>query len=99
MPYFVRHTPGAEPVEAMQWFLGQELPGISSESAGHPGGNGLLPVPPHAHVHTRRGTLTVFAGDWVITEPSGELHVCQHALFVQNYAPVKEDTATSLPIA
>lgn len=94
MPYFIRHTPGARPIEATQWFPGQELPGVSSESAGHPGGRGLLPVPPHAYVHTRKGTLTVFASDWIITEPNGELHVCQHRLFEQNYALVEVDAET-----
>ena len=78
----------------MQWYPGQELPGISSESAGHPGGGGLLPIPPHAHVHTRKGTITVFASDWVIIEPGGELHVCQHSLFEQNYSPVEVDGVT-----
>ena len=87
MPYFIRHTPGTRPIEATQWFPGQELPGVSAESAGHPGNGSLLPVPPHAYVHTRKGILTVFAGDWIITEPNGELHVCQHALFEQNYTP------------
>ncbi len=91
MPFFVRHTPGARPVEATQWFPGQELPGVSSESGGHPGGSGLLPVPPHAYVHTRKGTLTVFASDWIITEPDGTLHVCHHRLFEQTYAPVEVD--------
>lgn len=76
-------------MEATQWFPGQELPGVSAESVGHPGGGGLLPVPPHAYVHTRKGILTVFATDWIITEPDGELHVCQHRLFQQNYAPVE----------
>ena len=35
---------------------------------------------PHAYVPTRRGTRTVLASDWAITEPNGELHVCQHRL-------------------
>ena len=87
MPSFVRHSLGAKPVEATQWFPGQELLGVSSESAGHPGGGGLLPLPPHAFVHTRKDTLTVFAGDWIITEPDGTLHVCQHRLFEQSYVP------------
>ena len=87
MPFFVRHSLGVKPVEATQWFPGQELLGVSSESAGHPGGGGLLPLPPHAFVHTRKDTLTVFAGDWIITEPDGTLHVCQHRLFEQSYVP------------
>ena len=99
MPYFIRNIPGARPIEATQWFPGQELPGVSSESAGHPGGAGLLPVPPHACVHTRKGTLTVFASDWVITEPNGELHVCQHRLFEQSYTPAELDAETGLPHA
>ena len=94
MPYFIRHTSDARPIEASQWFPGQELPGVSSESAGHPGTGSLLPVPPHAHVHTRKGTLTVFASDWIITEPNGELHVCQHRLFEPNYARLAVDTET-----
>ena len=94
MPYFIRNTLGARPIEATQWFPGQELPGVSSESAGHPGGGGLLPVPPHAYVHTRKGTLTVFASDWIITEPNSELHVCQHRLFEPNYARLAVDTET-----
>ncbi|GAA4053100.1 hypothetical protein GCM10022409_45070 [Hymenobacter glaciei] len=94
MPYFIRPTPGAKPIEATQWFPGHELPGVSSESAGLPGGGGLLPVPPHAFVHARQGTLTVFASDWIITEPNGELHVCQHTLFEQSYFPVEVDAET-----
>ncbi|MDQ2772440.1 MAG: hypothetical protein M3Y54_18290 [Bacteroidota bacterium] len=97
MPFFIRHSPGAKPVEATQWFPGHELPGVSSESAGHPGGGGLLPIPPHAYVHTRKGILTVFAGDWVITEPDGTLHVCQQRLFELSYAPVAEAGAEAAP--
>ena len=91
MPFFIRPQPGAQPVEATQWFPGQEQVGVSSESVGHPGGGGLLPAPPHAYVHTPQGTLTVFAGDWVITEPNGRRHVCQPRLFEQTYAPVAVD--------
>lgn len=99
MPYFIRQLPNARPVAAAQWFPGQELPGVSAESAGHPGGGGLLPVPPHAHMHTRKGILTVFAGDWVVTEPEGERHVCQPRLFEQNYALVPVEAKTAPPRA
>ena len=95
MPFFIRSTPGARPVEAAQWFPGQPLAGVGGESAGHLGGGGLLPVPPHAFLHTRKGPLTVFAGDWVITEADGSLHVCQSALFAQSYAALPEQEAAS----
>lgn len=95
MPYFIRQAANAVPVEATQWFPGQDLPGVSSESAGHPGGGGLLPVPPHANLHTDKGTLTVFGGDWIITEPNGRLHVCNDHLFQQTYARFEPESSVA----
>jgi hypothetical protein len=94
MPYFIRQAANAVLVEATQWFPGQDLPGVSSESAGHPGGGGLLPVPPHAYLHTNKGTLTVFGGDWVITEPDGRMHVFSNSLFQQTYSVFEQERPT-----
>lgn len=86
MPFFTRHLP--DTVEATQWFPGQCISGITNEQPGHPGGGGLLPAPPHAHLTTRKGQLTVFAGDWVVTEPTGDKSICQDYQFKRSYVPV-----------
>ena len=85
MPFFTRQPTGQ--VEAIQWFPGRRIAAITLENPGHPGGGDLLPSPPYAYLTTRRGRLTVFAGDWVVTEPTGEQHVCPNQLFRQTYAP------------
>ena len=86
MPRFVRQA--ASPIEAFQWFPGQRIAGLADEVPGQLGGGALLPIPPHAFLTTRRGRFTVFGGDWVITEPTGEQHVCPDHLFQQNYLPM-----------
>lgn len=78
----------ADTVEALQWFPGRPIAGVSDEWPGQPGGGGLLPSPPHAYFSTRRGRLTVFAGDWIITESTGEMHLCDDSLFRIRYAAV-----------
>ncbi|WP_210521346.1 hypothetical protein [Hymenobacter terricola] len=87
MPLFTRQP--AEIVEATQWLPGLRIAGLSGEESGHPGGGGLLPSPPHAYLATRHGRFTVFAGDWVITEPTGEMYVCRDDLFHRHYIPLE----------
>jgi hypothetical protein len=89
MPLFVRQP--ADPVEAVQWFPGLPVAGISDELPGHPGSPDLLPSPPHAYLVTPKGRFTVFASDWIITEPTGTQHVCHDSLFRQSYQPVEEN--------
>lgn len=88
MPHFIRPllSPILAVVEAVQWFPGAAVAGVADESFGHAGGASLLAVPPHAFLTNGRQRLTVFAGDWVITEGSGRQHICQDDLFTQNYA-------------
>ena len=93
MPFFIHRRFSGVPVLATQWFPGREVAGVAGERPGHPGGNGLLPSPPHAYLITPKGRFTLFAGDWVITEPEGRVHVCQNTLFQQSYLPVKEKHA------
>ena len=97
MPTFIRPRFPDIPVVATQWFPGRQLPGVADEAAGHPGGGALLPMPPHAFVHTPKGRFTVFAGDWVITEPDGTMHTCYDQLFQQTYRQVEEVSAS--PVA
>ena len=85
MALFIRS--GLDMVEATQWLPGREVAGVAGEAAGQPGGGGLLPSPPHAYLATPRGRLTVFAGDWVVTEPTGEQHLYPDALFQERYTP------------
>ena len=98
MPSFIRQPAKGTPVSAAQWFPGQELAGVADEATGHPGGGGLLPAPAHAYLHTPKGRFTVFAGDWVITEPGGEMHTCPDFLFQQTYLPVEEVPADNAPV-
>ncbi len=96
MPTFVRQRSHDTRVVAVQWFPGQQLPGIADEAASHPGSSSLLPMPPHAFMHTPKGRLTVFAGDWVITEPDGTRHTCYDQLFRQTYVQVEEEPAVAV---
>lgn len=90
MPFFVRQRSNGTPIFAAQWFPGQEVAGVAQEWPGHPGGNGLLPGPPHAYLVTSKGRFTLFAGDWVITESDGAMHVCHNLLFQQSYVEIDE---------
>ncbi|MBO2007919.1 hypothetical protein [Hymenobacter negativus] len=90
MSFFIHQRSNGSPVAAAQWFPGQHLTGVADESPSHPGGDGLLPSPPHAYLITPQGRFTLFAGDWVITEPEGRMHVCHDHLFRQNYLPAEE---------
>lgn len=78
----------AGPATGEQWFPGRRLAGLGAETAARPAHPGLLPSPPHAHLLTPRGRLTVFAGDWVVTEATGHRHVCPDEPFRRRYAPV-----------
>jgi hypothetical protein len=91
MPLFIHKHASGLPVFAAQWFPGQEIVGVEHERPGHPGGNGLLPSPPHAYLVTAKGWFTLFAGDWVITEPDGRLHLCPGFLFPASYTALKEE--------
>ena len=93
MAFFVHLPAAAEPIEAVQWFPGLLVAGVSHESAGYPGSPSLLPVPPHAYLTTDKERLTVFAGDWIITEPTGRRHICHHELFQRSYAPFEHTAA------
>ncbi|WP_201978698.1 hypothetical protein [Hymenobacter rubidus] len=87
MPHFTRLPLGSvlQVVEAVQWFPGLAIAGVSDEAPGHPGGGWLLAMPPHAFLTSGRSRITLFAGDWVVTENSGRQHVCQDVLFRQQY--------------
>ena len=87
MPLFTRFA--QDLVEAAQWWPGRRIAGVGGEAAGQPGTSGLLPSPPHAYLSTPRGRLTVFAGDWVVTEAGGEQHICPDDVFRQRYAPAE----------
>jgi hypothetical protein len=90
MPSFIHQRSKGAPVSAAQWFPGQEVAGVTDEAPGHPGGDGLLPSPPHAYLVTPKGRFTLFAGDWVITEPEGRMHTCHDHLFRQSYIPAEQ---------
>jgi hypothetical protein len=98
MPYFIHQRSKGSPVFAAQWFPGQQVAGVADESPGKFGSDSLLPSPPHAYLITPKARFTLFAGDWVITEPDGRLHVCHNRLFQQNYASVEYEEA-ALPTA
>ena len=91
MPFFTRLPTDINLIEAQQWFPGQQVTGVADEAPGFAGNRSLLPVPPHAYVTNRKGRLTVFAGDWVITEPSGDQHICQDRLFQISYMPAENE--------
>lgn len=91
MPLFTRLPTDTNLIEAHQWFPGQQVAGVADEAPGFAGNGSLLPVPPHAYLISRRGRLTVFAGDWVVTEPTGDPHICQDRLFQMSYTLVEND--------
>lgn len=91
MPFFTRLPTDTNLIEAHQWFPGQQVAGVADEVPGFAGNASLLPVPPHAYLTNRKGRLTVFAGDWVITEPAGDQHICQDRLFQMAYTPAENE--------
>ncbi|GAB3844985.1 hypothetical protein GCM10028822_02850 [Hymenobacter terrigena] len=98
MPFFTRLPTDTHLIEAHQWFPGQQVAGVVDEAPGFAGTGSLLPVPPHAYLTSRKGRLTVFAGDWIITEPGGDQHICQDRLFKISYSPA-ENEFVPLPVA
>lgn len=96
MPFFTRLPTDTNLIEAHQWFPGQQVAGVVDEVPAFAGSESLLPMSPHAYLINRKGRLTVFAGDWVITEPTGDQHICQDRLFQMSYTPA-ENEFTRLP--
>jgi len=84
MPYSTPNLP--ELVEAVQWLPGRRMASIVCERAAYAGGGALLPAPAHAVLATQWGRLTVFAGDWIITEATGKKHVFADRYFQRRYA-------------
>lgn len=97
MPFSTRLPTNINLIEAHRWFPGQRVAGVADDAPGIAGSSSLLPVPPHAYLTTRKGRLTVFAGDWVITEPTGDRHICQDRLFQIGYSPAENEFA-QLPV-
>ena len=93
MPHFIHQSAELTVVEATQWLPGRAVAGVAGEAPGHPGGGGLLPVPPHAYLVTPRGRFTVFAHDWIVTEPTGRQQACSPEQFARLYAPLVEAVA------
>ncbi len=93
MPFFLKQNADQDIIEAIQWFPGQYIVGVGHEALEQPGGGGLLPSPAHARLTTAKGWLTVFVGDWIITEVTGEQHVCQDGLFQMGYLPAEKEFA------
>lgn len=52
-------------------------------------------MPPHAYLVLAKERLVVFAGDWIVTEPTGRQHICTNELFQRSYVPF-EGTAAEL---
>lgn len=86
-PRYFRQLPDI--VRAVQWQPGQRAAGIVLERPARVGQTGLLPVPAHAVLHTLFGSVAVFAGDWIITEPAEYRHVVSQAHFEQRYLAVE----------
>ena len=97
MPFFTRLSTDTYLIEAHQWFPGQQVVGVADEVPGFAGNDSLLPMSPHAYLTNRKGRLAVFAGDWVITEPTGDQHICQDRLFQMGYTPA-ENVFARLPV-
>jgi hypothetical protein len=99
MPFFLKQNADQDIIEAIQWFPGQYIDGVGHEALEQVGGGGLLPSPPHARLTTAKGWFTVFMGDWIITEVTGEQRVCQDGLFQLGYLPVDSEFILQLGIA
>ena len=78
-----------ETVWAVQWQPGQHPAGIVMELPASLGAPALLPFPAHAVLRTQLGHATVFAGDWIVTEPSGWRHVVPNEYAEQHYAALE----------
>lgn len=76
-------------VRAEQWQLGRPLAGILAESPARPGMAALLPLPAYAVLRIRLVNYTVFAGDWIVTEPTGYRHVVANELFARRYVALE----------
>ena len=63
--------------------------GLVAEKPAHPGMATLLPVPAHAVLRTPLGSYTVFANDWIVTEPTGHRHVVSNERFACRYVAVE----------
>lgn len=87
MARLIRHLP--ETVRAVQWQPGRRLAGIVLESPARPGVAALLPLPAYAVLRTSLGSFTVFAGDWIVTEPTGYRQVVSNERFERRYVAVE----------
>ncbi|WP_216689229.1 hypothetical protein [Hymenobacter siberiensis] len=97
MPFFTRLPTDTNLIEARQWFPGLQVAGVADEVPAFAGNDSLLPMSPHAYLTSRKGRITVFAGDWVITEPTGDQHICQDRLFRMSYT-LAENKFARLPL-
>lgn len=91
--------PLSETVRAEQWQPGRRPAGIVLERPSSAGNAALLPLPAHALLSTLPGRVTVFAGDWVVTEPSGRRHVVPNQSFAQRYAALESQPDVFVPQA
>lgn len=80
-------------VEATQWFLGKEVPGIKVAKAffySGPGGTDLPEGTPYVVTIHKQPTV-VAPGDWIITEPDGIHHYpCKPDIFEETYERVTD---------
>lgn len=86
-PRFFR--PRSEAVQAVQWRPGRRPAGVILERPPGPGTAALLPWPAHALLGTQWGRVTVFAGDWIVTGPTGQRQVVPNKYFGQHYLALK----------
>ena len=94
-PRFFNQLP--ETVEAVQWQPGRHPAGIVMELPPSPGTATLLPLPAHAILHTQLGRFTVFADDWIVTEPTGDRYVMSNERFARHYVAVEGQEGLFVP--
>ena len=69
-------------VEAEQWFPGRHIDGV------------IEPEPMSVtqffpFIDTLEGPVTLMSGDWIITDPDGQKHVCKPDVFEKTYERVE----------
>ena len=84
---------------AEQWQPGRRPAGIVLERPSSAGNAALLPLPAHALLSTLPGRVTVFAGDWVVTEPPGRRHVVPNQSIAQRYTALENQPDVFVPRA
>lgn len=82
MPKFRR---GNSIVEARQWFVGKDFPGVFTL----PSATCDKSCPHKSHIHTRNGPGPLSAGDWIVTGTTGEQYIVKSDIFLANYQEVE----------